>query len=412
MSREKTDILQDNGEPAPTIPDYDLIRPIGEGGYGRVWLATNQTTGHLRAIKIVPASNLPSGNPARREIASIKRLESNGRIRHANLLRIHHVGKTADYLFYVMDPADDVSGASASADAGYRPSTLRTRLQDGDLSAENCLKYAGQLLEGLSALHGAGMVHRDVKPENCLLIDGALHLADFGLLAEDNPANSRIGTRRYMPPDQCMDMRADIYAVGLVIYEMITALPPEEFPQLGERAKQIIGTPALDRLNRLALCACEPDPQQRYPDAQAMWTALTASIEQCESKRSAGPFSRFTRVALAGVVLLTVVISFFVAKDMFREEVQQPAPQAVVVPEPVRVSFISHPFEATIYVDGVLLRRSDETPYRTPCTVDGLPARKCRLVFQHKQQPADLDIGYIDLASTRRLVARWPNVTD
>ena len=85
----------------PNIPDFDLVRPIGEGGFGRVWLARNRATGHLRAVKVIPLRRAGRTDPAGREITSLTRLEANLRRQHPNLLHIHHVGKTADHLFYV-----------------------------------------------------------------------------------------------------------------------------------------------------------------------------------------------------------------------------------------------------------------------------------------------------------------------
>jgi serine/threonine protein kinase len=84
------------------------------------------------------------------------------------------------------------------------------------------------------------MVHRDVKPANCLFVDGELKLADFGLLTETGPHVSRVGTEKYMPPDGRMDTRADVYAAGLVIYEMLTGLPADRFPHLGRRASELV----------------------------------------------------------------------------------------------------------------------------------------------------------------------------
>ncbi|MGD0383072.1 MAG: protein kinase, partial [Thermoguttaceae bacterium] len=216
--------MTDNQIP-PQVPDYDLIRPIGEGGFGRVWLAANQTTGRLRAVKLIPLRRSGTTDAAGREIVSLTRLEANLGHRHQNLLNIHHVGKTADYLFYVMDLADDVSGSPAWNDPNYQPATLRKRLESGPLDPEECFSCARQLLAGLASLHEAGMVHRDVKPANCLFVAGELKLADFSLLTEASPLVSRAGTEKYMPPDGHMDVRADVYAAGLVIYEMVTGLP-------------------------------------------------------------------------------------------------------------------------------------------------------------------------------------------
>lgn len=92
------------------IPDFVLIRPIGEGGFGQVWLATNQATGQLRAVKLIPLDVSDRVDPAGRELMSLIRLERVAQQRHPHLTTIHHVGRTPQHLFYVMDLADDLSG--------------------------------------------------------------------------------------------------------------------------------------------------------------------------------------------------------------------------------------------------------------------------------------------------------------
>lgn len=372
----------------PEIPDFDLLRPIGQGGFGQVWLARNQTTGHLRAIKVIPLRRSGVVDAAGREITSLTRLEA--RLRpHPNLLTIHHVGKTSEYLFYVMDPADDLSGVSASSDPAYEPATLASRLAQGPLSSEECERYGRQLLEGLSSLHAAGMVHRDVKPANCLFVAGELKLADFGLLTEASPLVSRVGTQKYMPPDGRMDARADVYAAGLVLYEMVTGLPADRFPRLGDRALEVANTPILGLLTHLALRACQPDPQQRFRDARQMRADLEASSQELRVRRT---LPRRRIVAAAGGLALLPILGAFA--------------WWTTRPPLVHVNFATYPFEATIYLDGVLLTDADGKAYTTPCTVDHLPARVHRVVFQCEGRP-DLDVGPVDFASKRQIVGRW-----
>ncbi len=368
----------------PDIPDFDLVRPIGEGGFGRVWLARNRTTGHLRAVKVIPLRRSGTTDPAGREITSLTRLEANLRRQHPNLLHIHHVGKTADHLFYVMDLADDVSGAEASQQSDYRPATVESRLADGPMAAEQCLRYARELLEGLTSLHEAGMVHRDVKPANCLFVDGRLKLADFGLVTEASPHVSRVGTEKYMPPDGRMDARADVYAAGLVIYEMVTGLPADAFPRLGEQAAPIAVEGTLCRLVRLALGACQPDPQERFADARAMLAELTAP--QPPSVKRPRRRTIASIVCLVGAAVLAVLL--------------WPSQ-----PERVHVNFVTEPYEATILLDDIAQRRPDGTLYTTPCTLEDLPARVHHVIFRHQGRPAQ-DAGRIDFAATRQVVAR------
>ena len=378
--------------PAPQVPDFELIRPIGRGGFGQVWLATNRATGHLRAVKVIALGRTGTSDPARREITSITRLEESVHTHHPNLLEIQHVGKTAEHLFYVMEPADDASGDPASADPTYRPAGLESRLESGPLPPEECLRYTRELLGGLAHLHTAGMVHRDVKPANCLFVDGRLKLADFGLLAEDGPQVSRVGTRNYMPPDGRMDVRADVYAAGLVIYELLTGLPVENFPRLGQRARQIAEEPVFRRLNRLMLRACQIQPQQRFGDAEEMLHGLEtghpATADPEKGRRPAYPPRRI--VVSAAVVSLALLAAWL----------------WVGWPSRVDVNFITTPYEATIYLDDRPLLDADEIPYTTPCTVEDLPSGVYRVVFKLEGRP-NLNAGRIDFSKKREITAQF-----
>jgi serine/threonine protein kinase len=371
------------------VPDFDLIRPVGRGGFGEVWLATNRTTGQLRAVKIIPLRQPGQADPAAREIASLTRLEANLGRQHANLLSIHHVGKTANYLFYVMDPADDVAGGPASNQPDYRPATLQSRLQAGPLAAEVCLDYAGQLLTGLASLHAAGMVHRDVKPANCLFVDGQLKLADFGLVTEVHPLVSRLGTQKYMPPDGRMDMRADVYAAGLVIYEMLSGLPVDEFPRLGRQANGVRNSPILATLLRLVLHACEHEPARRPADARAMLAEL--AVLRLVARR-------FSRRPLLAATCAAVVCAAGAWAAFF-------APRHENLCD---VTFVTEPYEAKIYLDGVVQCDPEGNAYTTPCTVRNLRARTCRVAFEWAGLPR-WDAGSYDLARTQQIVARRPH---
>ncbi|MGD0654974.1 MAG: serine/threonine-protein kinase [Thermoguttaceae bacterium] len=377
--------MSDNQEP-PQVPDYDLIRPIGEGGFGRVWLAANQTTGRLRAVKLIPLRRSGTTDAAGREIVSLTRLEANLGHRHQNLLNIHHVGKTADYLFYVMDLADDVSGSPAWNDPNYHPATLRKRLESGPLDPEECFSCARQLLAGLASLHEAGMVHRDVKPANCLFVAGELKLADFSLLTEASPLVSRVGTEKYMPPDGHMDVRADVYAAGLVIYEMVTGLPTNRFPGLGEMGRQVVNDPFLSDLIRVVLRACEVDPQRRYRNAREMLQELKEPDPRSALRRTR--VKRLTAVCLACfTILLLVWAGVWLSR-----------------PRLVHVNF-TYPFEATIYLDNILQVDAEGHPYRTPCTIEDLQAQTYHVMFKHDKL-GELDAGQRDFSKDRHIEAR------
>ncbi|HUT95685.1 MAG TPA: serine/threonine-protein kinase [Thermoguttaceae bacterium] len=398
MSGSATDSASREAEPSgdrgpsPRVPDFDLLRPIGRGGFGEVWLATNRTTGRLRAVKVIPLKPAGATDPAGREISSIARLEASVQAERPHLLTIHHVGKTADFLFYVMDPADDVAGGPASADPGYRPATLRSRLQNGPLSPDECFSCARQLLAGLVSLHEAGMVHRDVKPENCLFVDGELKLADFGLVTGADMQSSRVGTQKYMPPDGRMDTRADVYAAGLVIYEMVAGLPADRFPRLGDRAHDVVDDPVLSRLNRVALQACQPDPRERYRDAGRMLGQLTAT-----GPPRPRPRPRSRRIAAAIACLLVALL--VAASPWWLRHVP------LVGHRGVDVNFITRPFNATVYLDDVLQTDPNGTPYLTPCTIPNVPRRVHHVRLEHEAL-GEWE-GEIDFAQSTEIVAEW-----
>ncbi len=425
-----------------------------------MWLATNRTTGRLCAVKVIPLQSSGQADPAGREIGSLTRLEANSRCRHPNLLQIQHVGKTATHLFYVMDAADDISGEPASDKPDYRPATLRTVLQERekgtgpicrngltrrgkrgqvqfagtalrvlrtnwtsplfplDLSPfppEVCLDYARQLLAGLAMLHSAGMVHRDVKPANCLFVGGQLKLGDFGLLTTAHPLVSRVGTEKYMPPDGRMDMRADVYAAGLVIYEMLSGLPVEEFPRLAGQSKHIGDSPTLTALLRLVLRACERESEKRPADARAMLAELATPVGAKSRRPRRRVLLAVGAIALVAIVAASVSIYREKAEAIPRQTSKHAVaavpdkPGAATAPQLVDVSFVSNPFEARIYLDDKLLCKPDGEPYTTPCTVNGLPARTCRVAFQVGDEPRwEAEGGPYDFSRIRQIVSKRP----
>jgi serine/threonine-protein kinase len=377
--------------PPPVIPDVELVRRIGRGGFGEVWLGVNRATGALKAVKVVPLRGQRS-DPAGREIVSLSQLEAQRIGRHPHLLDIQHVGRTDDVLFYLMDPADDISGRPASNDPDYRPATLALRLEQGPLSADDCLRCARHLVAGLAHLHAAGMVHRDVKPSNCLFVGRDLKLADFGLLSPASAANSRLGTARYMPPDGRMDQRADVYAAGLVIYEMLTGLPAEAFPRLGERAREIAADPVLGHLNRVALRAANRDHHERHAHAGELATALG-------SMPTAPPRRRPAAWAAAAVIL--AALGAWRAAPWLRAVAPPPAVAATIT-----ANFVTEPFEAEILIDGETLRGSDGRPLTTPCSAGGIAPAVHRVAFRHPSRGL-LDAGTIDFRTTREVVATW-----
>jgi serine/threonine protein kinase len=386
---DSTVILPRDDSPPPEIPDLRLVRRVGRGAFGEVWLAENRTTGKVLAVKVVRLQSPDAADRAAREIASLTRLDAGVRIQHENLLTIHHVGRTHEYLYYTMDAADDVQGASASLDAGYRPATLASRVETGALRPAECLRCAEQLLKGLAFLHEADLVHRDVKPSNCVFVHGTLKLADFGLLTEADGTLSLAGTPKYMPPEGRMDSRADVYAAGLTIYEMYTGLPADCFPRWSPAAVADRGDPIMKGLNLLVLRACDRDPSRRFQNAAEMLDALRRQQGQAEGEKR----RHRTRIILAAALLIALLATAVGLGRLLR-------------PQHVDVNFITEPFEADIYLDGRQAVDRDGVPYLTPCTIPGLRVGPHHVTFK-KAGLADLDAGVVNFGAAREVAAKW-----
>jgi len=179
---------------------------------------------------------------------------------------------------------------------------------------------------------------------------------------------------------------------------MLTGLPAERFPRLGRRARAIGDDETLRRLNRLALGACQQDPSRRFRDARDMLAELK-SLKMGQGKR---PVQRPRLVVVCAVVLL-IVVAAVVAIGLWPEN---PKSAPVLEPSRVSVNFITHPFEATILLNGVPLQKPDGQPYKTPCTVPDLAAAPHRVVFRHPDH-GEFPAGEFDFAKSREIEASW-----
>lgn len=213
--------------PGAVIPGtiYRVIRPLGMGGMGEVYEAEHELLGIRRALKVL-SRRLAS----REDLAERLRIEARAlaRLRHVNLVEVNDLGVSSDgRVFFAMEL---LSGA-----------TLRDLLRrSGGLRVDQAIAIATQILDALDAAHLEGMVHRDVKPENVFVQrSGVVKLLDFGVakalqgnsqLSPLTAAGVAIGTPRYMAPEQAqgqqVDPRSDVYAVGLVFWEMLAGRPP------------------------------------------------------------------------------------------------------------------------------------------------------------------------------------------
>jgi serine/threonine protein kinase len=323
----------------PTVPDYDLLRRIGGGAYGEVWLARNKATGMLRAAKIVWRHKFEDERPFQREFEGIQKFERITR-EHPRQLALFHIGRNEaeGNFYYVMELADDLGeqgkGLKSWSNAGgqevqdrstptlqnpdgYVPRTLRADLSHGRLPADRVLEIALALVEALGHLHRNGLIHRDVKPSNVIFVNGRPKLADIGLVTDASDQCSIVGTEGYLPLEGPGTPQADIFALGKVLYEAVTGLDRRRFPDLPQDLREWEDAAAIRELNQVVLRACAADVQQRYKTADEMQIEL-AGLAKGRSVLRDRRLTRRWRLARRGGVWLAAVaaaVSFLALLD-------------------------------------------------------------------------------------------------
>ncbi|MBL9135200.1 MAG: protein kinase [Verrucomicrobiales bacterium] len=276
----------------PVIPDYTLLRRIGAGAYGEVWLARNSATGIYRAVKIVHRAQFMDARPFEREFEGIRRFEVVSRS-HPSQVSLFHVGRSGpECFYYVMELADPVTTAPSpdlpwppatqeplvqegDPDA-YEPRTLRSDLDHGRLPAQQVLDLGLALSEALEHLHDHGLVHRDVKPSNIIFVNGRPKLADIGLIADASDSQSVVGTEGYIDPFGPGTPGADLFALGKVLYESLTGFDRRRFPELPADLRKWPDARLAYELNAIIVRTCADHLKGRYPDVARLRNDLAA----------------------------------------------------------------------------------------------------------------------------------------
>jgi WD40 repeat protein len=298
------------------VPDHTLLRCIGAGSYGEVWLSRN-VMGIHRAVKVVYRETFDDDRPYEREFNGIRLYEPVSRT-HDDLIDILHVGRDdqAGYFYYVMELGDDETTGQEINPETYRPRTLGTGIvRQGRLPFDECLRLGISLSDGLAHLHRKGLIHRDLKPSNIVFVNGIAKIADIGLVAQAGSARSYVGTEGFMPPEGPGTVQADIYSLGKVLYELSSGKDRKTFPQLPTALEETDETRGYLELNEVILRACEDKPERRYASADAMNADLlllqagksVRRLHQLESR-----MARLRRAALIGLgVALLVGAAYF-----------------------------------------------------------------------------------------------------
>jgi eukaryotic-like serine/threonine-protein kinase len=290
---------------------YRLVSLLGQGGMCAVYRAEDQTSESAVAVKVLPPQRAAEPELA----ARFKREATTGRrVVHPNVVAISDNGALEDgSLYLVMELLEG------------RP--LSAILDEGRLPLRRARDLARQLLSGLEAAHALGIAHRDIKPENILVVrrDGEerVKLVDFGLATNDRAAvklttaGMAFGTPQYISPEMAMglpvDVRADLYSVGVVLFQMVTG----RLPFAMRETKALLHAHVYDSppspsalapdakippgLEAIILRALEKLPDQRFPSAADMRQALE-SAAPAGSRRTRWPL--WLGLSLAAVILI------------------------------------------------------------------------------------------------------------
>jgi len=266
------------------IGHYRIDRKLGAGGMGVVYQAYDERLQRTVALKMMVS--LERDETARKRFWREARVAAS--VNHPNVCQIYDVGEDAGTLFITMELLEG--------------SPLSDQLSAGPLNVERAVQIAQEMLAALAVLHGRGIVHRDLKPSNVFVTSHGVKLLDFGLArpeagqtvdpgAELTRSGIVLGTPRYMAPEQItgepVDARADLFAVGALLFEMLAGRPAFNGrtvveiinATLSEQPPALTGSPAVAAVDRVIRRALAKSPSGRPPSAEAMAEALNAVRE-------------------------------------------------------------------------------------------------------------------------------------
>jgi eukaryotic-like serine/threonine-protein kinase len=260
------------------LAHYRVLSPLGAGGMAQVYLAEDVRLGRRLALKVLSTRTV-------RNEERVQRFEREARaisgLNHPNILTVYDVGRDRGLQFIATEYIDGL--------------TLRSVLERGRFEVLQAVTIGIQIAQAIAAAHGAGVIHRDLKPENVMIrADGYVKVLDFGLakLASEDafPVSSDaatglletregvvMGTFKYMAPEQArggdLDLRADLFALGVLLYEMLTGRPPFNGPTAADVIGAILfrdpealasSVAVPDDLDRIVMTALRKDRNQRY----------------------------------------------------------------------------------------------------------------------------------------------------
>ncbi|HXF41849.1 MAG TPA: bifunctional serine/threonine-protein kinase/formylglycine-generating enzyme family protein [Blastocatellia bacterium] len=301
-----------------TISHYSILRKLGAGGMGEVYLAEDTTLSRKVAIKFLSQNSL-AGEQSRKRF--VREARAAAALDHPHICAVYEVGDEAGYSFIVMQYVEG--------------ETLASRIQRQPIEVREALDIAVQIADALAEAHSHRIIHRDVKPQNVMLTaSGQVKVLDFGLARViregsliDSAAETEsapglvIGTVPYMSPEQVraehLDARSDIFSFGAVLYEMLCGRSPFQAASAGETMSAILTkdpaplaeTP--DEMERIVRKALSKDKEGRYQGIKDLLIDLRAL--NIQKKKPDSDLKDSKKVRMFALIILVIAISIVVA---------------------------------------------------------------------------------------------------
>ncbi len=289
---------------------WRLVREIGRGAYGVVYLAT-RGRGECAAVKVCRRDAIDAAS-YERELRGAKLYITIPPC--DELVRMRELSEETWGFYAVMDLADDEFGANAAESAAYRPRTL-ARVIEGEkaLPLKECVKLGIVLAKGLETLQRHHFLHRDIKPGNVIYVKGRPVLTDPGLVVEEGEAASLVGTPGYVPPEKFTGSESDVYSLGLTLKAASFGRSVEDVDK-GPAQEADAQSPFFPAWWRILNKATDPASSRRYQSAKALLKDLKSlgvkiSLLECGGDVAKNTVNWFL-IAVAIFVVVVSVLGF------------------------------------------------------------------------------------------------------
>jgi serine/threonine protein kinase len=307
-----------------TLSHYKILEKIGGGGMGIVYKAEDTKLKRIVALKFLPPAFATDSTTKERFIHEAQAASA---LQHNNICAIHEIDETDDgQLYIVMDC--------------YEGETLKSKIEKGRLKIEEAVDYTIQIAKGLQKAHEKGIVHRDIKPANVMITeDGVAKILDFGLAkfrgqTKITKSGSTVGTVAYMSPEQArgeeVDHRTDIWSLGVMLYEMVTA----ELPFKGDYDQAIIYSIINDEPESMGIVpsalkgiiekTLEKNKDERYQDINQFVSDLKEIIGETDTSRKVISFKNKSKghgrkkilkyATIPIVIVVTLLVGYLIGQ--------------------------------------------------------------------------------------------------